>query len=145
MEGTEHVVDFPTLWVAIDWTEAHCIIPDRDHKGEPFIHYEWQLWFSVNWYRVKPTAKVGQLATAFYYRRAQLVGPQKYGKGPGAGALIVAQALGPVVFDGWAVGGQVYDCSDHGCSCGWTRDRRSSQAPPTSGPRKYFGPGSPRA
>lgn len=118
-EPDEHVVDFPTLWVAIDWTEAHCVVPDRDAKGQPFIHYEWQLWFSVNWYRIKPDAKPGQLATAFYYRRAQLVGPQKYGKGPGAGALVVAQARGPVVFDGWAEGGEVYACSDHGCGCGW--------------------------
>ena len=115
----EHVVDFPTLWVAIDWTERHCVIPDRDQKGQPFLHYDWQLWFSVNWYRVKPKAHVGQLATAFTYRRAQLVGPQKCGKGPGAGALIVAQARGPVVFDGWAEGGEVYDCADHGCGCGW--------------------------
>lgn len=115
----EHVVDFPTLWVAIDWTEAHCVIPDRDAKGEPFVHYEWQLWFSVNWYRIRPEAKRGQLATAFHFRRAQLVGPQKYGKGPGAGALVVAQARGPVVFDGWAEGGEVYACADHGCGCGW--------------------------
>jgi hypothetical protein len=118
-EPDEHVVDFPTLWVAIDWTETHCVIPDRDAKGEPFVHYEWQLWFSVNWYRIKPDAKLGQLATAFHFRRAQLVGPQKYGKGPGAGALVVAQARGPVVFDGWAEGGEVYACADHGCGCGW--------------------------
>lgn len=115
----EYVVDFPTLWVAIDWTEAHCVIPDRERKGEPFVHYSWQLWFSINWYRVKDTAKAGQLATAFHYRRAQMVGPQKYGKGPGAGALVVAQARGPVVFDGWAEGGDVYACADHGCGCGW--------------------------
>lgn len=115
----EYVVDFPTLWVAIDWTEAHCVVPDRDLKGQPFVHYDWQLWFSVNWYRVKLSAKVGQLATAFHYRRAQLVGPQKYGKGPGAGALVVAQARGPVVFDGWAEGHEVFDCADHGCGCGW--------------------------
>ncbi len=115
----EHVVDFPTLWVAIDWTEAHCVIPDRDRKGEPFVHYEWQLWVSVNWYRVKPTARDGQLATAFFYRRMQIVGPQKYGKGPGAAALVVAQARGPVLFAGWAKGGEVYSCADHGCGCGW--------------------------
>lgn len=114
-----YVVDFPTLWVAIDWTEAHCIVPDRDQKGRPFIHYEYQLWFSVNWYRVKPKATVGQLATAFHSRRAQLVGPQKYGKGPIAAALVVAQARGPVVFDGWAVGGEVYACANNGCGCGW--------------------------
>lgn len=115
----EYVVDFPTLWVAIDWTERHCVVPDRDQKGQPFRHYDWQLWFSVNWYRIKPRAKVGDLATAFHYRRAQMVGPQKYGKGPGAAALIVAQARGPVVFGGWAEGGEVYRCADHGCDCGW--------------------------
>lgn len=119
MVPSEYVVDFPTLWVAIDWTEAHCVIPDRDRKGEPFIHYEWQLWVSVNWYRIKPTARLGQLATAFHNRRMQIVGPQKYGKGPGAGALVVAQACGPVLFDGWAEGGEVYRCADHGCACGW--------------------------
>jgi hypothetical protein len=116
----EAVVDFPTLWVAIDWTEAHCVIPDRDAKGQPFIHYSWQLWVSANWYRVKPTARKGQLATAFFYRRMQIVGPQKYGKGPGAAALVVAQARGPVVFDGWAEGGEIYLCAEHGCGCGWS-------------------------
>jgi hypothetical protein len=126
-EADESVVDFPTLWVAIDWTEAHCVIPDRDAKGQPFEHYDWQLWFSVNWYRVKPDAEQGQLATAFHYRRAQLVGPQKYGKGPGAAALVVAQARGPVVFDGWAQGGEVYDCADHGCGCGWIYDYEAGE------------------
>lgn len=115
----EYVVDFPTLWVAIDWTEAHCVIPDRDLKGLPFIHYDWQLWFSVNWYRIRESAKLGDLATAFTYRRAQMVGPQKYGKGPKAGALVVAQARGPVLFAGWAKGGEVFRCVDHGCDCGW--------------------------
>lgn len=123
----EHVVDFPTLWVAIDWTEAHCVIPDRDAKGQPFVHYEWQLWISANWYRIKPTAKVGDLVTAFFYRRMQLVGPQKYGKGPGAAALVVAQALGPVNFAGWADGGEIYSCDDHGCGCGWEYEYRAGE------------------
>jgi hypothetical protein len=126
-EPEKYVVDFPTLWVAVDWTEAHCVIPDRDLKGQPFVHYDWQLWFSVNWYRIKPEAKRGQLATAFHSRRAQLVGPQKYGKGPQAGALVVAQARGPVVFDGWAAGGEVYDCAEHGCGCGWVYEYRPGE------------------
>jgi hypothetical protein len=116
----EYVVDFPTLWVAIDWTEAHCVVPDRDRKGRPFVHYVWQLWCAVNWYRIKPSAKLGQLATAFFYRRMQIVAPQKTGKGPLSAAFIKAQALGPVVFDGWAEGGEIYYCSDHGCDCGWS-------------------------
>lgn len=113
------VVDFPTLWVAIDWTEAHCVVPDRDDKGQPFVHYDWQLWCAANWYRIKPGAKLGQLATAFFYRRMQIVAPQKTGKGPLSAAFIKAQARGPVLFDDWAEGGEVYRCSDHGCDCGW--------------------------
>ena len=116
----EYVVDFPTLWVAIDWTEVHAIVPDRDAKGEPFVHYDWQLWCAANWYRIKPTATLGQLATAFFWRRMQVVGPQKIGKGPFAASLVAAQARGPVLFDGWAEGGEVYYCDDHGCSCGWS-------------------------
>lgn len=124
----EHVVDFPTLWVAIDWTERHAVVPDRDAKGQPFVHYSWQLWFAVNWYRIKPDAVASANARPFYYRRAQLVGPQKYGKGPGVASLIVAQALGPVLFDGWAEGGEEYHCADHGCGCGWVYIYRAGEA-----------------
>ncbi len=118
-EPDGYVVDFPTLWVAIDWTEAHCIVPDRDQKGDPFVHYDWQLWCAANWYRLKPGALMGQLATAFFWRRMQVVGPQKIGKGPFAASLVTAQARGPVVFAGWAREGDVYDCADRGCGCGW--------------------------
>ena len=116
----EFVVDFPTLWVAVDWTEAHCIVPDRDAKGDPFVHYAWQLWCAANWYRIKPAARLGQLATAFFWRRMQVVGPQKIGKGPFAASLVAAQARGPVLFAGWAKGDETYDCSEHGCDCGWS-------------------------
>ncbi|HKY58369.1 MAG TPA: hypothetical protein VJL80_10050, partial [Aeromicrobium sp.] len=114
-----YVVDFPTLWVVPDWIEAHCVVPDRDRKGQPFVMYEWQLWCTVNHYRVKPDAKPGQLASAFHYRRSQVVAPQKTGKGPWAAAIISAEARGPVIFDGWAKGGELYECADHGCGCGW--------------------------
>ena len=115
----EFVVDFPTLWVAIDWIEAHCIIPDRDMKGQPFVMYDWQLWCTANHYRVKPTARVGQLNTAFHFRRSLIVAPQKTGKGPWAAAIIKCEARGPALFGGWAEGGESYRCSDHGCRCGW--------------------------
>ena len=36
----EYVVDFPTLWVACDWIEAHCVIPNGFDKGEPFEMYD---------------------------------------------------------------------------------------------------------
>ncbi|MGW7598126.1 hypothetical protein [Streptomyces antimycoticus] len=116
---TEFVVDFPTLWVVPDWIEAHCPIPDGFRQGEQMELYPWQLWCTVNHYRVKPTARVGQLAPAFAYRRSQVVAPQKTGKGPWSAAIVLAEARGPVVFAGWAVGGERFRCADFGCDCGW--------------------------
>ncbi|MFB9926315.1 hypothetical protein ACFORO_42520 [Amycolatopsis halotolerans] len=115
----EFTVDFPTLWIVPDWIEAHCPVPDRDSRGAQLELYPWQLWCLANHYRVKPTAERGQLAPAFFYRRSQIVMPQKSGKGPFAAAQTIAEALGPVVFDGWAAGGEVYACADWGCPCGW--------------------------
>ncbi|MFJ9027574.1 hypothetical protein ACIRQP_03460 [Streptomyces sp. NPDC102274] len=113
------VVDFPTLWVVPDWIEAHCPIPDGFRAGEDMELYPWQLWCTVNHYRVKPTARVGQLAPAFHNRRSQIVAPQKTGKGPWSATIVLNEACGPAVFDGWARGGERYRCSDHGCDCGW--------------------------
>lgn len=119
METPEFVVDWPTLWVACDWVEQHCIVPDGFRKGEPFEMYDWQLWCTANHYRIKPSAKHGQLATAFHYRRSQTVAPQKTGKGPWTAAICALEGVGPAVFDGWAAGGEVYDCRTYGCGCGW--------------------------
>lgn len=115
----EYLVDFPTLWVVPEWIENHCVVPDRFNVGDPFEMYDWQLWCTVNHYRVKPEAKIGQLAPAFFYRRSICVAPQKTGKGPWSATITLAEAAGPVVFNGWAKGGEVYACSDWGCSCGW--------------------------
>ena len=115
----EYVVDFPTLWVVPAWIQRHCTVPDGDHKGESFRLYDWQLWCTVNHYRVKVRAKVGQKAPAFFYRRSQIIAPQKTGKGPWSATTIAAEAIGPTVFAGWAVKGDVYRCRDHGCGCGW--------------------------
>lgn len=111
---------FPTLGPLVDsWISRHCVIPDRFYAGDPWVSYEWQAWVLLNHYRVKPTAEIGQLATAFFYRRSLVIGPQKSGKGPGAATWTLAEAVGPVVFYGWAVGGEKYRCSDWGCQCGW--------------------------
>lgn len=113
-------ISFPTLGILIaDWIEAHCIVPDGFDKGEPFVMYDWQLEATVNFYRVRPEAKRGQLSPAFHYRRGQIVAPQKNGKGPWTATIVTAEGLGPVVFDGWAAGGERYRCTDHGCGCGF--------------------------
>lgn len=112
-------VDFPTLFVAVDWIEAHCVIPDGFSRGQRFALSGWQAWDTLNHYRVKPSATRGQLAPAFYFRRSQTVRPQKTGKGPFTAAIICLEGVGPALFDGWARGGEVYDCRDFGCGCGF--------------------------
>jgi len=115
------VVRWPTLgFLVADWVSAHCIVPDGDRKGDPFEMYDWQLWCTVNHYRVQPEAHPGQLAPAFRYRRSQCIAPQKTGKGPWAATVICVEALGPALFAGWANGGELWDCRDYGCGCGWS-------------------------
>lgn len=115
----EQEIDFPTLFIALDWIRAHCVVPDGFYKGAPYEPTDWQARFLLHFYRVKETARRGELAPAFFYRRGQLVMAQKTGKGPLTAAQICLEAVGPAVFDGWAQGGEVYDCRDHGCPCGW--------------------------
>ncbi|WP_226962645.1 hypothetical protein [Streptomyces sp. C8S0] len=115
-------VDFPALFVVPDWITQHCRIESVGGLGvgpQPFEMYDWQLRCTVHHYRVRPTAEVGQLSTAFHYRRSQVVAPQKSGKGPWTATLVAAEAVGPVLFAGWAEGGEVYDCRQYGCGCGW--------------------------
>lgn len=118
--------DFPTLYIVPAWIQRHCIVSDGFLKGRPFKMYDWQLWCTLNHYRVKadaiPLDENGYptRGAAFFYRRSQVVGPQKTGKGPWSAAVVCAEAVGPVLFAGWAEGGERYICADHGCDCGWT-------------------------
>lgn len=122
--ASEQVVQWPTLGFLIgDWVEAHCVIPDGFSAGQPYVLTDEMLWFYLNHYRVKPEAtrerSMLSPASAFHYRRSQLVRPQKWGKGPLTASQVCVEAVGPAVFAGWASGGEVYDCRDHGCGCGW--------------------------
>lgn len=115
-------LDFPTLFIVPDWIAQHCRI--RSVGGlvtepQPFEMYDWQLRATANFYRVRPDARVGQLSTAFHYRRGQVVAPQKSGKGPWTAGIVAAEAVGPVLFSGWAEGGERYACRDQACGCGW--------------------------
>jgi hypothetical protein len=120
---TDFAVDFPTLFVALDWVPQHCVIPDGFRKGDPFLPLDWQEWCYANFYRIKTDAlwvpENPVLAPAFHYRRSQVVLPQKAGKGPYTAAHVCIEAVGPALFAGWAKGGEEYRCSDHGCHCGW--------------------------
>lgn len=123
--AAEYVVDFPTLgYLAADWVAAHCIVPDGFSRGAPFVMADWQLWCTANHYHVRPDAKWDpdrpQVSTSFVYRQSLVIAPQKLGKGPWLASIIAFEGRGPSVFIGFAEGGELYECADHGCDCGWS-------------------------
>lgn len=116
--------EFPSLgYVLTEWIEAHCVIPDGFNIGDPFVLSDEQFTFVVNHYRLKPDIEFNPsaplTAQAFHYRRSQLVRAQKWGKNPLVAAMICGEGVGPVLFAGWADGGESWVCRDHGCDCGW--------------------------
>ncbi len=119
----QYVIDFPTLFVAVDWTEQHCPVPDRFWSGQRMRLYDWQAWCSLNHYRVREDAEWQPenplLSTAFFYQWSQIIAPQKTGKGPWSACGVANEAVGPALFAGWAGKGDGWACSDHGCGCGW--------------------------
>ena len=100
------------------WIEAHCVVPDGDTAGSPFVPTLDHKVYLANWYEVRPGAKVGDRNTAFVYRLGQWMAAQKVGKSPGVAAEACAEFVGPVLYDGRAVEGEAYVCADHGCPCG---------------------------
>jgi len=115
------------LRVTLKWIERHAVIPDGFKQGKPFMLLPWQMQVAANFYRVHDSAELGQRSTAFVYRRAQVIMPQKSGKGPFAAAVVLAEAAGPTVFDGFATGKEVYRCSAWGCPCGWRHAYRAGE------------------
>jgi len=104
----------------VRWIQAHCVIPDGDDVGRPFKLGDDQARFVLRHYLVKPGLDTPKKPVdAFVFRRSQLVRAQKWGKSPLIAAFVCAEAVGPVVFDRYADGGEVYDCRDFGCGCGW--------------------------
>ena len=93
---------YPTLgWTVGQWIEEHCVIPDGDHVGEPYLLTD-EMWeFVLQHYRLRPNAVAGKWKSAWSYRRSMLVRPQKWGKGPFTAAIICAEAMGPTIFDGY--------------------------------------------
>lgn len=99
--------EVPTLGYLVgEWIEEHCVIPDGEYGGLPYLLTEEMWTFLAHHYRLKTTAHEGQLATAFTYRRSMLVRPQKWGKGPLTAAIICAEGIGPTIFSGWDSSGK---------------------------------------
>ncbi|MCX4572278.1 hypothetical protein OHB41_03575 [Streptomyces sp. NBC_01571] len=112
--------DGKCLVVALAWIETHAVVPDGFSQGQPFTMLPWQLKVASNFYMVREDAELGQRSTAFVFRRGQVIMSQKSGKGPFAAAVVLLEAAGPTVFDGFAQGGEEYRCRDWGCPCGWS-------------------------
>jgi len=89
----------------IKWIEANLVIPDGEFQGQPFKLAAWQKDFIRGMYALHLDAEVDltKPSRAFAFTRgAQLVAPQKFGKGPLSAALIIAEGYGPVLFNGWS-------------------------------------------
>ena len=134
MEPDPLALDFDPLhtlgFLATDWIEAHCRVPGGVYEGEALTFNGWQLFCTVNHYRIVPDAVVDErrLLAPFHYRRSIIVGPQKCGKSPWGAGMILLEAVGPSLFAGWALGGEAYRCEDHGCGCGWEYEYQPGEA-----------------
>ena len=107
--GPEVEGEFPTLGYAVaDFIESTCVVPDGDHAGRSYELSDDMLRFLLFLYRLHPDAQAdGRPSRAFVHERGgQLVAPQKWGKGPFASAVTIAEAAGPVLFDGWDAAGE---------------------------------------
>ena len=105
--GPDHPGEFPSLgWLIGEWIEEHCVIPDGDLLGMPYLLTD-EMWTFLVWhYRLRPDAEGERWQSAWAYRRSQLVRPQKWGKGPLSAAMICAEAVGPTRFAGWDADGE---------------------------------------
>lgn len=100
------------------WIEQHCVVPDGETAGDPFVPTLDHRVYLANWYEVRPKAKRGELNQAFRYREGIWIAAQKVGKSPGVAAETCLEFVGPALFDGFAAEGDAYVCADHGCPCG---------------------------
>ena len=94
----EYQVNFPTLYITVDWIEQHCVIPDGFRRGDAMELYPWQAWCTLNHYRVREDAEWipenPLRSTAFVYRVSEIIAPQKSGKGPWSAAGVALEGAG---------------------------------------------------
>jgi hypothetical protein len=102
----------PSLgWLVLDWIEEYLIVPDGPSAGEALTFTNEQARFVLTLYEVDPTfagspIRGRALVNARLVRRAVLSRPKGWGKSPLVAAICLAEALCPVVLDGWDADGQ---------------------------------------
>lgn len=107
--GPREPGEYPTLGYAVaEWIEAWCVIPDGLYQGRPYRLTDEMLRFLYRYFRLHGRAhhEPDRPSAAFWYRGGQLMRPQKWGKSPFGGAVCLAHAFGPVIFDGWDAAGE---------------------------------------
>lgn len=107
--GPREEGEYPTLGYLIgEWIEANCVIPDGERQGQPYQLTDEMLRYLLRFYRLRPDAlaEEGRPSAPFVYRGGQLMRPQKWGKSPFGAAVCLAEAFGPVRFDGWNAAGE---------------------------------------
>jgi hypothetical protein len=99
--------EWPTLgWEVIDFIEAYCVHGPGDIQGEPFVLDIEEVQLVLDLYRLYPRGHQRggrRIVSRGVYSRAK--GRRKSEL---AGALVVAEARGPVRFDGWKRDGKAW-------------------------------------
>lgn len=110
--GPRYAGELPTLgWQVLDWISEYLIVPDGPAAGEPLVLTDEQALFVLQLYAIDPhfdgpAIRGRSLLNGRRIRRAVLSRPKGWGKSPLLAALCMAEALGPVVPDGWDADGE---------------------------------------
>lgn len=97
--------DWPTLgWQVIDWTEQYLCHGPGDIQGEPLVWDEEFCQIILDCYRLFPKGHENEGRRVVSYFGISM--PKGRAKSEFAGALVCAELLGPVRFDGWDAAGE---------------------------------------
>ncbi|MDX3713384.1 terminase [Streptomyces europaeiscabiei] len=108
--GPQFEGELPTLgYLVLDWILEMLAAPDRP-EYEPFVPTREQAEFILRFYELHPATGKRRI------RRGVLSRPRGWGKSPLLAAIACAEALGPVVPDGW-------DANGEPVGMGWERIR----------------------
>jgi hypothetical protein len=99
--GPNYPGEVPTLgWDVLDWIGEWLVVPDGPDAGEPLILTPEQAQFLLDFYAIDH--RTGKRSV----RRGVLSRPKGWGKSPLLAALCIAEAIAPVVPDGWDSDGE---------------------------------------
>ncbi|GAA1160859.1 hypothetical protein F4556_005193 [Kitasatospora gansuensis] len=110
--GPSYPGELPTLgYQVLGWIGENLIVPDGPAAGDPLYFTDEQAQFVLQLYAINPTfagpaIRGRALNNGRRIRRGVLSRPKGWGKSPILAALCLAEALAPVVPDGWDADGE---------------------------------------